>query len=82
MRAGCPGAAALTGTPTLEIKECPECRSEIELFSDEVSATCDECGFIAYNDLKSCVAWCRYARDCAGDEVVDRFQTDNATKQE
>lgn len=73
IRNGCPGAAALRGAPDLKIKICPECGEEIELFSNETHASCEKCGFIAYNDTKTCISWCSYAKDCVGEEVYNRF---------
>jgi hypothetical protein len=67
---GCPGAAALSGTPTWEEKICPECGREIEIFSTDISVTC-ECGFVAYNDAQSCIQWCKYARECVGDGMYE-----------
>jgi hypothetical protein len=70
---GCPGAAMLRGTPTIAEKICPVCGREIEIFSIDTHVVCD-CGFIAYNDAQNCVQWCRYARDCVGEEVYERFR--------
>jgi ribosomal protein S27AE len=70
---GCPGAANLK-TPTLTIKRCPQCGEEIEIFSNEVSATCDKCGFVVFNDQASCIRWCRYAEECVGPEIVRKFR--------
>ncbi|HBU12744.1 MAG TPA: hypothetical protein DEB31_08485 [Clostridiales bacterium] len=69
----CPGAANIKGTPTLEVKTCPQCGGEIELFSTDVKRACGRCGFVAHNDLVSCVKWCQYARECVGDEMVDKL---------
>ena len=69
---GCPGAARFKGAPELEIKICPECGKEIEIFSVESHAKC-ACGFTAYNDAQSCIKWCKYARQCVGDEVYEEM---------
>ena len=69
---GCPGAARLKGTPELNLKNCPECGGEIELFSTDPLAKC-KCGFVAYNDTQSCIKWCAYARECVGDELYEKF---------
>jgi len=73
----CPGAANIKGAPTLKIKICPECGTEIELFSVDTQAKCEKCGFIAYNDMLHCIAWCRYARECVGDEIYVRMMNRN-----
>ena len=70
---GCPGAASLK-TPTLTIKRCPQCGEEIEIFSNEVSATCGKCGFVIYNDTASCIRWCRFAEACVGPEIYRKFR--------
>jgi len=76
----CPGAANIKGTPTLKIKICPDCGSEIELFANDIREICKKCGFVAYNDIQSCISWCRYARECVGDEIyetlINRTQPD------
>ena len=72
MLSGCPGAAALKGAEELKIKTCPECGSEIEIFSKDTHAQC-KCGFIAYNDSQNCILWCAYARECVSDEIYDDF---------
>lgn len=76
MLAQCPGSSHLK-VPTLEIKTCPQCGSEIEMFSTDITATCGSCGFVAYNDLQSCIQWCKYARQCVGDAVYDRLMGGN-----
>ncbi|HON80942.1 MAG TPA: hypothetical protein PLN56_01590 [Methanoregulaceae archaeon] len=68
----CPGAANIR-TPTLAIKKCPQCGEEIEVFSNDVSVKCSRCGFTVYNDLLSCVQWCKYARECVGEETYRKL---------
>jgi ribosomal protein S27AE len=69
----CPGAANISGTPTLKIKKCPECGSEVELFSTDVQRACEKCGFVVYNDIQSCIKWCSKARECVGDEKYEEL---------
>jgi len=73
MYGGCPGAAGIKGAPTLKEKACPECGRVIEIFSADAQVAC-ECGFIAYNDALSCVNWCKYARECVGDEAYEKLR--------
>ena len=68
----CPGAANLR-TPTLAIKKCPQCSEEVELFSNDISVKCSNCGFVVYNDIESCVQWCRQAKECVGTETYDKI---------
>jgi NADH pyrophosphatase NudC (nudix superfamily) len=64
----CPGAANLR-TPTLSIKKCPQCGEEVELFSNDISVKCRTCGFVVYNEIESCIQWCKHARECVGGEM-------------
>ena len=68
----CPGAANMT-TPTLKLKTCPECGGEVELFSVDISIECSHCGFKVFNDIESCIQWCKYAKDCVGEELYDKL---------
>lgn len=68
----CPGSANIR-TPTLSIRRCPECGSEVEVFSSDTKVVCSGCGFAIYNDLASCVHWCKYAKECLGEEQYQRL---------
>lgn len=70
----CPGASNISGTPTLKVKQCPQCNGEIELFSTDVQLSCPKCGFVVYNDIQSCIRWCAFARECVGDEMYERLK--------
>ena len=76
----CPGSANLR-TPTLAIKKCPRCGEEVEVFSTDVKVTCGKCGFVVYNDLLSCVQWCRYAKECVGEETYQRLMEKRTDQQ-
>lgn len=67
---GCQGKPR---TPTIIEKICPNCGHEIELFSIDTEQTCDNCGFVAYNDTLSCVQWCQYAKQCVGEEMYEHM---------
>jgi ribosomal protein S27AE len=69
----CPGAANISGTPTLKVKKCPECGTEVELFSTDQQVACAKCGFVVYNDIISCIRWCKVARECVGDEMYEKL---------
>lgn len=69
---GCPGSSKFK-TPTIEEKVCPDCGSLIEIFSVDTAVKCDNCGFVAYNNIQSCVSWCKYARQCVGDELYEQL---------
>jgi NADH pyrophosphatase NudC (nudix superfamily) len=68
----CPGAANLR-TPTLSIRKCPQCGEEVELFSNDISVKCSGCGFVVYNDIESCIQWCRHAKECVGEEMYRKL---------
>jgi len=70
----CPGASKIKGTPEIKVKTCPQCGAELELFSGDPFVKC-KCGFVAYNDEQSCVKWCKFARECVGDEVYEKFMS-------
>lgn len=67
---GCQGKPR---TPTVEEKLCPQCGHEIEIFSVDTEAVCEHCGFKIFNDKLSCVQWCKYARQCVGDEMYEHM---------
>ncbi len=68
-----PSRSATLRTPTLTIRKCPECGEEIEVFSNDIAVSCSRCGFTVYNDALSCVQWCRYAKECVGEETCRRL---------
>jgi hypothetical protein len=72
----CPGAANLR-TPTLAIKKCPQCGEEVELFSNDLSAKCS-CGFVVWNEIESCIRWCRHAKECVGIEMYNKLMEQKA----
>lgn len=69
------GFEGCQGKKDIEIfeKPCPRCGAEIEIFSVDISAKCENCGFEIYNDGLSCVQWCKYARKCMGDELYEHL---------
>ncbi len=68
----CPGASNIR-TPTIELKKCPQCGEEVEMFSTDMQMDCPKCGFTVYNNLESCIQWCKYAKECVGEEVYERL---------
>ncbi len=61
------------GKPKIEImdKICPQCGHEVEIFSIDTEAKCENCGFVIYNDMLNCVQWCKYAKQCVGEEMYN-----------
>ncbi|MFC1693704.1 hypothetical protein ACFL1R_09385 [Candidatus Latescibacterota bacterium] len=75
----CPGASDMR-TPTLRIKNCPECGKEIEIFSTDVKVICKNCGFTVYNDIESCIQWCQYAKECLGEKLYNKLKKNQNSK--
>jgi len=74
----CPGARFLR-QPRPEIFECPDCGEEVEIWSDEIRGTCSACGRHVFRDgLPSCVQWCKYGKDCVGEEAFGTYQRNRA----
>ena len=46
---------------------------EIEIFSVDTEAVCENCGFVIYNDALTCVQWCQYAKKCVGEEAFKQL---------
>ncbi|MFC1935118.1 phosphohydrolase [Chloroflexota bacterium] len=60
----------------VSLHKCPKCGYEVEIFSDEISRKCPECGERVYREkVPSCIDWCASARQCLGEE---RWQELNA----
>ncbi len=63
------------GKPEVKIyeKTCPNCGAEIEIFSIDTEAVCEKCGTKIYNDALHCAEWCKYAKDCVGEERYEQL---------
>ena len=72
MFSNCPGSG-LVRTPTIMLKTCPQCGERIEMFSNELQTQCTRCGQTVFDDIASCVQWCKWARECVGDELYNRL---------
>jgi hypothetical protein len=58
-----------------ETINCPDCGYCLEIFSDEVKVRCPKCkGLVCRNRLPSCVDWCRYARECVGEDKWEQLK--------
>ena len=75
----CPGSLFFT-QPKPEIVSCPDCGADVELWSDEPSSQCPACGRMVIRKVgPSCVDWCRFAKECLGDEKFKRYGEMKAT---
>ena len=69
----CPGAQQFR-QPQPEIIKCPSCAEEVEIWTDEVKATCPNCKkTVMRQQEQSCLDWCRYAKECVGDRVYNKY---------
>jgi len=75
----CPGAKQLR-QPKTEIFECPNCGEEVEIWSDEIKGNCPNCNTTVTRDGMniSCVEWCKYAKDCLGEDLVNQYMENKA----
>lgn len=63
----CPGTD--TRFLRVEVKKCKKCGYAVEIFSDEVRVKCPKCKNMVYReDTPSCIDWCKYAKECIGEE--------------
>ena len=86
MRMGNMTFSGCQGKPQVQIfeKKCPNCGTEIEIFSVDTEAKCENCGFTIYNDTMNCVQWCKYAKLCFGEERYRQYKkiAENVRKHE
>jgi len=67
MNTKCPGQDMRKLRSALYI--CPNCGSEVEMFSDELRIRCQKCREFVYKEnTPSCIDWCPSARQCLGEE--------------
>ncbi len=63
----CPGQAAREIISQNIV--CNICQQTVEIFSDEIQTRCPKCKNLVYQEvLPTCIAWCRAARECVGEE--------------
>ncbi len=69
----CPGSR-LFKSPVPEDVPCPRCGEQVEIWSDEVRATCPKCkSEVTREQLPSCADWCASAETCLGPEAYARL---------
>lgn len=69
----CSGATAFS-RPTIEVLPCPDCGADVEVWSDEATGQCPSCSRAVIRSVsQSCVDWCRYAKECLGDEKFEQY---------
>ena len=74
----CPGSKLLR-QPAPEIFTCLSCSGEVEIWTDELKADCPNCHRTLFRDnTMSCLDWCKYGKDCVGDDIYDRHMHNKA----
>ncbi len=69
----CPGSIRIK-EPVPESFKCPNCGSEVEIWTHENSRKCLNCGTEVFKEhVPSCVEWCKYAKECIGEEAYERY---------
>lgn len=72
----CPGAQKFR-QPEPEFIKCPFCNNEVEIWTDEVKATCSNCkNTVMRTGETSCLEWCKYAKECVGENTYNKFIQD------
>ncbi|MBM2825171.1 MAG: Hemerythrin protein [Dehalococcoidales bacterium] len=70
----CPGSRTIR-EPRPENITCPNCGTEVEIWTDELKAGCPHCGNkVLRAQQASCIDWCPHARECVGPEVYERLR--------
>jgi len=78
MISNCPGAQRFK-QPYPETIKCHSCLGELEIWTDELSACCNNCGTtVRRDDLQGCFKWCKYANECMG--YLSLFKLSNMVK--
>ncbi len=81
MISNCPGALKFR-QPEPEIIKCPSCGEEVEIWTDEVRARCRNCNGVVTRQIdQSCLEWCKYARECVGDKIYNKYMKNKTAAQ-
>ena len=73
MDKSCPGSRTIR-EPKPEYMACSKCGNEVEIWTDELKATCSKCGTKVFRAQQaSCIEWCPHAKECVGPEVYERL---------
>ena len=79
---GCPGAINIREVNPEDIT-CPQCGSEVEIWSDELTARCSHCGAaISREQGASCIDWCHFAEECIGTDKYQRLAKNVTDKED
>jgi len=73
MRFKCPGSQSFS-QPHPEFINCTHCGKEMEVWSDEIKATCQSCKKDVLRDQEqNCLGWCKYAKECVGEKAYKKY---------
>ncbi len=79
MISNCPGSQKFK-QPQPEIVKCGSCGEEIEIWTDEIKAVCPKCkNAVIREQGASCLDWCRYAKECVGDDIYNSYIQNKST---
>lgn len=74
----CPGSKILR-QPAPEFFDCPTCKYEVEIWTDELKAACPKCQTPVYRDTAmSCLDWCKRGKECVGDSAYSNYMQNKA----
>lgn len=76
----CPGSQKFR-QPSPEMIKCPYCSGEVEIWTDEATAACPKCKNSVYREQgQSCLDWCKYAKECVGEEKYNKYMENKKNK--
>jgi DNA-directed RNA polymerase subunit RPC12/RpoP len=69
----CPGSARIK-EPIPEFYSCPKCGTEVEIWTNEFSRKCGDCGHeVLKDEVPTCIEWCDFGKECVGEEAYNRY---------
>jgi DNA-directed RNA polymerase subunit RPC12/RpoP len=69
----CPGSTRIK-EPVPELFECPKCHAEVEIWSNEYSRSCQNCGSeVLKDEVPTCIEWCDFGKECVGEKAYNRY---------
>lgn len=69
----CPGSLGFL-QPKIEVFKCPDCSSDVEIWSDEGTGPCLKCGKTVVRTAgQSCIDWCKFAKQCLGEDKFKQY---------
>ncbi len=79
MISNCPGSQKFK-QPQPETIKCTSCGEAVEIWTDEIKAVCPKCkNSVMREQGASCLDWCKYAKECVGEDIYNSFIQNKAT---